>query len=202
MYLHMKLNKLYNFIAIISCLGVIAWMISDYFGGMILFFAMYFYIVLAIVILYVISIIQTIFSWIINGFIKNRFRIIAHLSVWIFISGISLYESDLFKSKRVVSATLHDDLYHYTLVLRESGECEINTLGFMGYSDQIKGKYFMKNDTIIFTKVPYENDFIPDTVYWNREEQAIFITKDDKGNFSNTKSFLNHFEINSPKNLQ
>lgn len=192
----MNYQKLSNAIAIVSCLGIIAWIITDFYGGMIIYFIMYSYIILATIILYFLSVIQTIFSLILKGFKRNRIRLVTHAFVLLFIGGVALYQSDVLKPKQIVNATLHDDLYHYTLILREGGDCELNTIGFMGFTDYIKGEYFMKGDTIIFKKVPYDNDFIPDTIYWNKKADAIFITRKEDGTFSNEKSFLNHFEVN------
>lgn len=198
----MKLNKLFTFIAFISCLGISAWLITDFFGVLIMFLILYRWIIIPLLILYLISIIETIFSLIKRGYKSNQIKLTSHLIALMVIGALVINNTNLFKSKSVLNATLHDDLHHYTLTLRKNGNCEIDWIGMFGVSGSYEGAYKMKGDTIIFTRVPYENDFIPDTVYWNREEQAIFITKDDKGNFSNTKSFLNHFEINSPKNLQ
>jgi len=187
--------KVFDVLAIISSLGIISWIISDYFGGMILFLLIYSIIIIPFVIVYLFSFIQTVISLIRKGLKQNRIRLISHLSVIGVIIAVSITNSDVFKSKRLITAILKDDLYHYTLVLRENGDCENNTIGMFGFTERFKGKYYLKNDSIIFTVKPYDNNFLPDTVLLDTIQGAIFITKDKNGNFARTKSWLNHFEI-------
>ena len=187
--------KGFDFLAIISTLGVIGWIITDYFGGMIIFLLSYGLIIIPIVIAYLVSIFETIFSLIRKGIKLNKIKVISHLIVIGFIILISIINSDLFKSKRIVTATLKDDLYHYTLILRENGKCENNAFGMFGYTEKFNGEYYLKNDTIIFTTKPYDNDFLPDTVLLDTVQGAIFINKDKNGDFVTKKSWLNHFEI-------
>ncbi|MBK7970367.1 MAG: hypothetical protein IPK08_16290 [Bacteroidetes bacterium] len=94
-----------------------------------------------------------------------------------------------------MTATLKDDLYYYTLVFRENGTCENQVSGIFGFHEVFHGKYKFQADTIIFTKKPYDNNFIPDTLLIDRKEKAIFINKEKQGNFSTKKEWLNYFEI-------
>jgi hypothetical protein len=190
-----KKIKGFDFLAIISTLGLIGWIITDYFGGMIIFLLSYGLIIIPIIIAYLVSIIETIFSLIRKGIKPNKIKAISHLIVIGFIILISIINSDLFKSKRIVTATLKDDLYHYTLILRENGKCENNAFGMFGYTEKFNGEYYLKNDTIIFTIKPYDNDFLPDTVLLDTNQGAIFINKDKNGDFVTKKSWLNYFEI-------
>ena len=74
----------------------------------------------------------------------------AHLIFIFFVLTTTLIESEIFKSKTVLSGTLKDDLFHYTLVFREDGTCENMVHGFLGFEDKYDGKYKMVGDTIIF----------------------------------------------------
>ena len=53
-----KFNS-YDLIAIISGIGIISWIISDFYGGMLLFVLVYWWVVIPILILYFISFITT-----------------------------------------------------------------------------------------------------------------------------------------------
>ncbi|RYE50771.1 MAG: ATP-binding protein, partial [Sphingobacteriales bacterium] len=90
---------------------------------------------------------------------------------------------EFLKSKQVLSATLKDDLFHYTLIFREDGSCENQTQGFLGFEETFHGDYTLNGDTIIFKKKPYDNNFIPDTLLIDEKENAIFKEKNENGNF-------------------
>jgi len=118
-----------------------------------------------------------------------------HLIFIIFVSTTKLIESELFKSKIVLSGTLKDDLFYYTLIFREDGTCENNVNGFLGFEDKYEGKYKMVGDSIIFIVKPYDNNFIPDTLLLDMKQNAIFLNKNKDGEFSTEKEWLNHFEL-------
>ncbi len=65
----------------------------------------------------------------------------------------------------------------------------------MGFSLTMHGKYTIENNLIIFSKKPYDNDWLPDTLLLDRKQNAIFITKNEKGEFETKKEWLNYFEI-------
>ncbi|MBC3757436.1 hypothetical protein H7U19_03400 [Hyunsoonleella sp. SJ7] len=174
---------------------MICWNISDYYGGMIIHFLQYWYIVLPILILYIISLIRTLILVVCRGLKTTKFLIISHSIFLIFLIVISLIESDTFKSERVMTAILKDDLFHYTLILREDGTCENNVNGFLGFKEQFSGTYKIDGDTIIFTQKPYDNNFIPDTLLLDKKQNAIFINRDKEGKFNTEKEWLNHFKI-------
>lgn len=127
-----------------------------------------------------------------EGFAKNKINIAIHsfviLAVLLFYNvNIKKYVDDYKESKkpkRIITAGFKDDLFYYTLIFREDGSCENEISGFLGYEEVIKGKYYFKGDTIIFTKKPYNNDFIPDTILIDRKEEKILLQRDSLGNFN------------------
>ena len=191
----MNRQKIYNIIAVISTLGVLAWMVTDYFGGMFIYLLSYGLIIIPIIILYIVSFGDTFISLTKRGFKQNKIKVIFHGLVILTIILTNILQSDLLKSKRILTATLKDDQFYYTLVFRENGSCENQVSGIFGFQEVFHGTYKFQGDTIIFSKKPYDNDFIPDTLLIDRKERAIFINKDRQGNFSTTKEWLNHFEI-------
>tara|TARA_R110000868_G_scaffold409158_2_gene694217 strand:+ start:80 stop:646 length:567 start_codon:yes stop_codon:yes gene_type:complete len=176
-------------------LGMIIWNITDYYGGMIIHLLQYWYIIIPILILYLWSLIKTIVHISKNGIKKNGIVVGIHLMFLVFFFSVKLIDSDIFKSNRVLTGTMKDDLAHYTLILRENGTCENNVSGLFGFEKKYNGKYIMSGDTIIFTKKPYDNNFIPDTVLLDRQQNAIFIYRNKEGVFSTEKQWLNHFEL-------
>jgi hypothetical protein len=191
----MNRQKAYNIIAVISTLGILAWMVTDYFGGMFIYLLSYGVIIIPIIILYIISFGDTVISLAKRGFKQNKIKVIFHGLVILKIILTIIIQSDLLKSKRILTATLKDDQFYYTLVFRENGSCDNQVSGIFGFQEVFHGIYRFQGDTIIFSKKPYDNNFIPDTLLIDRKEKAIFINKDKEGNFSTTKEWLNHFEI-------
>lgn len=188
-------NKLFNVLAIISTLGICGWVITDFYGGMIIYLLSFWPIVISVIIGYLISLFETLISLVRKGWKLNKIKVAFHGLLLLFISSFLLFQSELFKSKRILTGILKDDLYHYILILRENGECENEVFGMFGYKEIFHGKYIIKNSKIIFQKKPYNNDFLPDTLLIDKKQHAIFLGKDAKGNFSKKKSFLNYFEI-------
>lgn len=188
-------NKIFNILAIFSTLGILAWIITDYYGGMVLYLFSFWPVIITIIILYVISFFDTIISCVIKGWKPNKIKVTFHCSLLLIIAFFNLSQSELFKSRRILTAVLKDDLYRYILVLREKGKCEIESFGIFGFYETFSGRYIIKEDKLIFQKKPYDNDFIPDTLLIDKKQNAIFLSKDKNGNFSKTISFLNHFKI-------
>ena len=193
----MRENKIKGFeiVAILSAIGIIGWLIADFYGGMIINLLSYGILIIPFIILYLISIIETIISLIRKGIKSNRIKLIAHSIVIISIISLNIYHSELLKSKAVLTGVLKDDLFHYRLVFRENGTVENRINGFMGFSETIYGKYTFEKNLIIFSEKPYKNDFIPDTLFLDKKQNAIFITKNKKGKFETKKVWLNYFEI-------
>ena len=184
-----------NLIAIISTIGIIIWMITEFYGGMFIYLLSYPFLIIPTILLYVFSFFETLVSLMKSGIKKNFIKIFFHSTLILIIIVFNLINSEVFKSKKILSATLKDYQYYYNLVFRENGEVENNINGMFGYSEQITGKYKIKGDTIIFTKVPYDNNFIPDTLLIDKVQNALFMYKDKNGEFIREKQFLNHLEI-------
>lgn len=170
-------------------------MLTDYFGGMVIFLLSYGLLIIPIIVLYMISFGNTVISTARYGIKQNRVKVIFHGFVLLAIILSNFLQSEILKSKRVMTATLKDDQFHYTLVFRKNGSCENEISGIFGYHNVYHGKYQFYGDTIVFTKKPYDNNFIPDTLLIDKEEKAIFINRNKKGKFYTTKEWLNHFEI-------
>jgi hypothetical protein len=191
----MNKKNTYDIIAIISTIGILCWMITDYLGGMVIYLSSYGLIIIPIIILYIVSFFDTLISAIKRGITQNKTKVIFHGLVLVAIFLTNIFQSDLFKSKGVLRATLKDDQFLYTLVFRNDGNCENEVSGIFGFQEVYHGKYKFYGDTIVFIKKPYDNDFIPDTLLIDRKAKAIYIEKDKNGKFNTTKEWLNHFEI-------
>lgn len=192
----LKTKKIiFDLIAIVSCSVVIGWIITDFFGGMILWFFSYGLVLLPFLVLYVISFFDTAISLVWNGSKTSKPKLIAHLAVILFVLWFNIYHAEIFKSKKVMTATLIDDLSSNMLIFRENGVVENHESGIFGYSEITKWKYVIKGDLIILSKKFDHSHFIPDTLLLDKNQSAIFFTKDSKGNFITNKEWLNHFEI-------
>ena len=184
-----------DLLAVGSACGVFAWVLTYYWGGMTFFLLAYYYIVIPFLIAYFYSLLTTIKCFKKNGWALNKIKVYSHfLSILLFCL-IALSNSELFKSKRILTATLYEDLFYYQLVLRKNGNCEIRTSGWFGFGETYQGNYFVSSDTIIFLKKPYSNDFIPDTLFLNRKESAVFMKHRETKEFPTEKKYLNHFEV-------
>ena len=76
-----------------------------------------------------------------------------------------------------------------------------NGLAFKLLPEIFDGQYKLNGDTLIFKKIPYDNnDFIPDTLLVSIKDSALFIEKDNNGDFRKKKEWLNHFKIIYCKN--
>jgi ABC-type multidrug transport system fused ATPase/permease subunit len=194
-----KKIKFFDIIAIISTIGIIALLITDFWGLMIFFLIIHPFVTIPIIILYIISFFETIISAIRKGIRKgirsNWLKIIAHIITIVAITVFSLYHSELLKSKRILTATLKDDLFHYTLIFRENGRVENKIIGVFGYSKTFKGTYHFEGDTIIFSKKPYDENWPPDTLLIDQNQNVIFIYQDSNGQFNTKIEWLNHFKI-------
>src|SRR5690606_22750837 len=185
----------FNSTAILSTLGILCWIITDFFGGMMLYLFTYGIFIVPLIVLYIISLGDTLLSMVKIGVRANKIKVIFHGTLFFLIILFNLYHSDIFKSKRILTATLKDDLYYYTLIFRKNGMVENEINGIFGFQETIKGSYQISGDTIIFTKVPYDNDFIPEKLLFDKEQHAIFMYRDENGHFVQKKEWLKHFEI-------
>ena len=178
---------------------MLLWTSSIFYGGMFIYLLQYWILIIPLVILYIFTLTGTLARCVKGGMRKNKLPLAFHVGFVVIVFCLNLYNSEIFKSDIELKGVLKDDLFHYTLVLREDGSCENEATGFLGFQETYRGSYFFKGDTIIFTKKPYDNDFIPDTLFYNKKKQAIFLTKDRDGMFSDKKVWLNHFEIITAK---
>ena len=185
----------YDIIAIISAVGLIGWIVTDFYGGMILWLFSYGLVIIPIILLYSFSLVDTLISLIRKGKKTSKTKLIVHSIVLLTILSFNLYHSEIFKSKIKMTALLKDDLYHYRLIFRENGDVDNEANGAFGFSQTYHGKYKIENNLIIFSKKPYDNDFIPDTLLIDRNQNALFMEKDAEGKFRTKKEWLNHFEI-------
>ncbi len=182
-------------VAIISSIGLIAWIVSDFFGGMLIWVLSYGLIIIPILLLYSFSIFDTIFELIRKGNQTSKIKLIAHGTILFSILTINLCHSEIFKSESIMTAVLKDDLYYYRLIFRKDNTVENQINGFMGFSETINGKYKIENDLIIFNPKPYDNDFIPDTLLIDKKQKVIFMERDKNVDFITEKEWLNHFKI-------
>ena len=74
-----------------------------------------------------------------------------------------LFSSELFKSKRVLEATLKDDLSSIHLILRADNKFVVVS-STMFNEHVFKGDYHFLGNKIIFKDKRYDNEFIPDTL--------------------------------------
>jgi hypothetical protein len=118
------------------------------------------------------------------------------LSSLVITAAIFINRSGVFESPVIIEAILKDDLYALTLVLREDNSCSIRAVGMFDVSSNYHGEYELKGDTIIFKKKPYDNNFIPDTVYIHNKRKIIF--RFSEFGVPDT-SFASYFSIQSPK---
>ncbi len=191
----MKRNALI-ILSIISILAIIGWMITDFFGGMIVYLIIFKWIIIPLLFVYVISFFKTLTLIIRDGISSNKILFYSHLFALFSIAIFTINNSELLKSKILLSATLKDDLSSIHLILRRNGKFETISEGIFGYTDKTKGYYLIKSDTIIFLNKPYRDDYIPDTLLLDKENKAIYIYRKPDGVFRRDKSFVNFFEVN------
>jgi hypothetical protein len=77
--------------------------------------------------------------------------------------GVSLANTEYFKSPTILEAWLKDDLSGLHLYLRENGKFELVAVSLFS-EETFKGKYKLEGNQIIFLDRPYNNDFIPNTL--------------------------------------
>jgi len=64
-----------------------------------------------------------------------------------------------------------------------------------GVSETIKGDYKINNDTLIFSRNPYSNDFLPKKVLLDKAKKRIFFYKSSNGQFLREDRFAGYFTI-------
>jgi hypothetical protein len=188
-------RKVLNNIAIISGIGMFGWIITAFFGGMYIYLLTYGFIIVPIIILYNISFIDTFISLLKRGVQENKMKTYMHGAIVAMIIALVLFQSDLFKSKRVYTATLKIDPFLYTLILRNNGICESEAFSMLGYKEFYRGKYKFYGDTIVFQEKPDNLGFIPDTMLLVKNDLAIYYDRDGEGNFIKFLDWPDHFDI-------
>jgi hypothetical protein len=94
---------------------------------------------------------------------NNRYYAQLFLFVSLGILAGNLYDSEWFKSPKILEADLDDDLSTLTLILRQNNDFELSAQDL--FSTQVySGKYVRNKNQIIFLSRPYDNDLVPDTV--------------------------------------
>lgn len=190
-------NKIsrYDIIAILSGVVIVVWIVSDFFGGMILHLINSWFIILPAILLYLFSFFETLISLFRNGKRTSKAKLTAHGIVILAIIAFNTYPSELFKSEKIMSAVLKDDLYHYRLIFRKNGDVANQINGILGFSQTYYGKYKIVSNLIIFSEKPYDNNFIPDTILIDAGQNALFRKKDIDGNFITKREWAEYFEI-------
>lgn len=180
--------------AIVGSAAAIYLIIADYYGGVFIHLLSYGVILLPLLGIYFVSLMSTLISVIKAGLKENKLHIlILTLPIILFLASC-IYDAEFHKSSKILTAVLIDDLFYYTLIFRENGDCEHEIAGFLGYEKVIKGKYYLKGDTIIFTKKPYDNNFLPDTILIDKGESKLLLRRDSLGNFNRKYDYYNIIE--------
>jgi len=188
-------KRILNIASIIATLSIIGWMITEFFGGMIIYLLMYRWILIPLIIIYAITFFLTLIKIARNGIKSNKIIFYAHSFGLLMIIMFNIYQSELLKSKILLKATLKDDLSGIDLVLRKNGNFETISDGLFGYTDKVTGKYLKQGDTIVFLKRPYSNDFIPERVIIDKKDSVVYFKKDSNGEYIKEKSFAGYFKI-------
>lgn len=111
-----------------------------------------------------------------------------------FLIGLIIFiynDTELFKSKILMKAVLVDDLSSLELKLRNNNSFELVPRTYLGSSEKFTGEYTIEQNKIIFNNRPYDNSFIPDTVYII--ENKIILEFNAVG--EPDTSFANYFRI-------
>lgn len=131
---------------------------------------------------------------------KNRNGILIGLVIIGTICLSELITLEIFKSKKILEATLIDDLSAIHLTLRADNRFEVVSSNMFN-EDVYKGSYLIINNQIIFKDKRYSNDFIPDTLTIIGDK--IIVRFDKNGN--PITDFSTYFDIkrnqikNAPK---
>lgn len=189
----MKKISINEGIAVISSFGMTAWLISDFFGGMFLYAFAFMIVILPVLLLYLYSVAETIIAIIRKK--KLKIRLAAHAMYLFSVAFISIYHAEFWRSDPILKATMPDDFTAFEMILRKDGSFQHNIHGIFFYSDVFRGEYVIDQDTLIFLDPVYDNDFIPDTMLISKQDKALFISRDQSGNFDTDPEWLNHFKI-------
>ena len=126
------------------------------------------------------------------GLIKKDKKVVPiFIGVIVIIAATEILKSEVFKSEKILEATLHDDLSAINLTLRKNNSFEVYVATAFGFTENFKGKYKLINDKIVFLDKHYDNDFIPDTLTIDKDKIIFKFDKDNKP----VTEFATYFEI-------
>jgi len=100
-------------------------------------------------------------------------------------------KSELFKSEKVLQASLIDDFSSIHLTLRKNHEFEITSKYFFGPDEIFRGEYEIYDSKIIFLDPPYDNDLIPDTVFIEGDKIYLRLNKQGEPDIG----FASYFQV-------
>lgn len=112
---------------------------------------------------------------------------------------VAIFVTELFKAGRdtndeILKATLMDDLSAIHLTLNDDSTFEV-ALSTMFSEKTFKGNYKLMNDKLIFKDRPYDNEFIPDTLYIQGDKIVFQFDKEGKA----ITNFASYFKIHENK---
>jgi hypothetical protein len=181
--------------SLIFSAGFTIWTLSFYFGTELFLLIFFPWIIMPVCLGFSITLLMTFISWLFDDNFKNKILLYSHGITLAIILVTVLYFSELLKSEHVLEAQLNDDLSRIDLVLRKNGRFEVTSSGMFGVSETIKGDYKINNDTLIFSRNPYLNDFLPKKVLLDKAQKRIFFRKGSNGQFLREDSFAGYFSI-------
>lgn len=193
------MNKFLNMFSFISVLGTLIWVSTEFYGGIVIYAFMYWWLIIPVSFGFAITLIITVSRIITNGLTPNKISAIIHGFGLTVISVIFLINSELFKSETLLEAILVDDLSAITIKLRADNTFETRVDGMFGFVEKLSGDYHLERDTIVFHQPPYSNDFIPKEVLIDEPDSALYFNRLTNGEFDRKKSFVNYFEIRKNK---
>ncbi len=171
------------------------WVSTEFYGGMVIYAFMYWWLIIPATFGLAITLIITVSRIFQNGLTPNKISAVIHGFGLTAISVIFLVNSELFKSKTLLEAILIDDLSAITIKLRADNTYDTRVDGVFGFVEHLSGDYHLEHDTIVFHQPPYSNDFIPNRIIIDQSDSALYFNELTNGEFDRTKSFVNYFEI-------
>ncbi len=188
-------DKILILLTIISTLAVISYLALELHTDPFILILIFWWLAIPLILIYIITLAITIIKIFRKGIRRNIILFTIHSITILALISSSLYHSEIFKSKIVLEANLHDDLSGISLILRENQKFECTSYGLFGMIEKKTGRYVQQKDTIIFLNKPYTNNFIPNKIIIDNTQNAIFFLKDNKGNYVKEKEFASYFEI-------
>ncbi len=123
-------------------------------------------------------------------FRKNKRGILIGVLVIGTVFLTELYNVDKNKNNAILKATLMDDLSAIHLTLNDDSTFEVIASTILN-EITFKGNYQLIDNKIIFKDRPYDNEFIPDTLYIQGDKIVFQFDKDGKA----ITNFASYFKI-------